>query len=194
VPSATALLLFGGLIAAAIFQTGRFTAADARYVWFILMGLAQPARGDSFPLLASGRAPCGTVHPLRRRPSASRSTIWLRRAVPPGWSASGPVGRGRLTLAGSIAGWIEYGLLRRALTRRIGPLVSEAGHEALLLLTALLAAGAGWGVLLLVGVGTGPVLVAGLVLGTFGTAYLALAWTFRVPEARALLDRLAAGS
>ncbi|HEX9165099.1 MAG TPA: murein biosynthesis integral membrane protein MurJ [Gemmatimonadales bacterium] len=200
VPSATALLLFGGLIAAAIFQTGRFTSADAHYVWFILMGSAPGLLAATRSrLLASGcYALHDTVHPLRAaavRVAVGTILGYVGAVHLPGWlgveARWGAVG---LTLAGSIAGWIEYGMLRRALTRRIGPLVSEAGHEALLLLTAVLAAGAGWGVLLLVGVGTGPVLVAGLVLGTFGTAYLALAWVFRVPEARALLDRLAAGS
>ena len=40
VPSAMAFLALGGVITAVLFQTGRFTAADSRYVWAILAGSA----------------------------------------------------------------------------------------------------------------------------------------------------------
>lgn len=196
VPAAVALLLFGGLIAAAIFQTGRFTSADTQYVWFILMGSAPGLLAATRSrLLASGcYALHDTVRPLRA--AAIRVTFgtvlgYLAAVHLPAWlgveARWGAVG---LTLAGSVAGWLEYGLLRRALSARIGPVTTGGGPEALLLLIALLSAAAGWGVRLLIDGATGPVLLAVLVLGTFGTAYLGMTWLLRVPEARVLASRL----
>ena len=40
IPSAVAFLAFGDVIAGALFQSGKFTAADSRYVWAILAGSA----------------------------------------------------------------------------------------------------------------------------------------------------------
>lgn len=197
VPSAVALLCFGGLIAAAIFQTGRFTAEDVRYVWFILLGSAPGLLATTRArLVASGwYALHDTIRPLRAAAvrvavgtvlgyaAAVHGPRWL--GLDPRWGAVG------LTLAGSVAGWLEYGLLRRAMVARIGSLGGTSGRTGLLLLVALAAAGAGWGTWQLVGKATGPVLLALLVLGTYSFAYLALAWAARVPEARSLLGRLA---
>ena len=40
VPSAAALLFLGDLVSGALLQTGRFSAADSRYLWYLLMGAA----------------------------------------------------------------------------------------------------------------------------------------------------------
>ena len=40
VPSAAALLFIGDVVAGGLLQTGRFTAADTRYLWYLLMGSA----------------------------------------------------------------------------------------------------------------------------------------------------------
>ena len=40
IPSAAAFLAFGDVIAALLFQRGKFTAADSRYAWGILAGSA----------------------------------------------------------------------------------------------------------------------------------------------------------
>src|SRR5204862_2875581 len=60
VPSAMAFLALGDVIAAALFQTGRFTHQDAIYVWAILAGSA-------VGLLAStlGRLYSSTYYALR---------------------------------------------------------------------------------------------------------------------------------
>lgn len=197
IPSAVALLLFGGLISAALFQTGRFTAADANYVWFILMGSAPGLLAATRSrLIASGcYALHDTVRPLRAaavRVAAGTAIGYVAAVHLPGWlgleARWGAVG---LTLAGSAAGWLENGLLRRALTARIGPLERSVRAEGVLLLSAILGAAVGWGVHRLVGPATGPILAAALVLGSFGAAYLGATWAFRVPEARSLVQRLA---
>ena len=38
VPSAAAFLALGDVVAGALFQSGRFTPADTRYAWYVLMG------------------------------------------------------------------------------------------------------------------------------------------------------------
>ncbi len=60
VPSAMAFLALGDVVAAALLQTGRFTYADAQYVWAILAG-------SSVGLLAStlGRLYSSTYYALR---------------------------------------------------------------------------------------------------------------------------------
>ena len=40
VPSAAAFLFIGDVVASTLLQTGRFTPADSRYVWYLLMGSA----------------------------------------------------------------------------------------------------------------------------------------------------------
>src|SRR4029077_15477462 len=47
VPSAVSFLALGDVLAATLLQTGRFTAADSRYVWGILAGAGGRAGGST---------------------------------------------------------------------------------------------------------------------------------------------------
>ena len=97
-------------------------------------------------------------------------------------------GAAGLTASAGVAGWVEFALLRSRLNRRIGSTGLPAGLLARLWLSALLAAGAGWGALVLLrGVAPRP---AGLaVLGTFGVVYVLVAYAAGVPQAKAFLGR-----
>lgn len=125
IPTVVAFLLLGGWIAAALFQTGRFTAGDARYVWAILagasLGLIPSTAGR---LWSSGFFALGdTTTPLRyavRRVLVGVGLGAMLAIFGPGWvgldARWGVVG---LALAGAVAGWVEYGGLRRAMARRL---------------------------------------------------------------------------
>ena len=126
VPSAAAFLAFGDLIAGALLQTGRFTHADALYVWGILAG-------SSVGLLAStmGRLYSSAYYALRdtRTPlrfavlrvalttvlgyiCAKPLPVWI--GIDPRWGVAG------LTASAGVAGWVEFTLLRRGIPRAIG--------------------------------------------------------------------------
>lgn len=66
VPSAVAFLTLGDVVAAALFQTGRFTYADAVYVWAILAG------SISYRSCASSKT---TVMRFRARPNTTRPAV-----------------------------------------------------------------------------------------------------------------------
>ena len=126
VPSAVGFLTLGDVVAAALFQTGRFTYADAVYVWGILAG-------SSIGLLATtlARLYSSTYYALRDTRTPLRFALvhvaiatvlgYLAAIVLPPMMGIEPVwGTVGLTTAASIAGWVELLLLRRSLNRRIG--------------------------------------------------------------------------
>src|SRR4030095_874506 len=126
VPSSMAFLAFGDVIAAVLYQTGRFTRADSRYVWAILAG-------SSVGLLAStlGRLYSSTYYALRDTRTPLRYAV-VRVALTSvlGYLCSIPLphllnidsrwGAAGLTASAGIAGGVEFVLLRSGLNRRIG--------------------------------------------------------------------------
>jgi putative peptidoglycan lipid II flippase len=196
VPSAIAFLFLGHIIAAAVFQTGRFTAADAHYVWAILAGASIGLLASTLGrLFASGwYALQDTRRPLRYAVLRVALTIvfgYLASVhgprllgLDPRWGAVG------LTLSSGGAGWLEFLLLRRSLAQRVGAVATPAGLYPRLWIAALAGAGAAWGVLLLLDGRVGPVLRAVPVLGAFGLVYLGLTLRWRLPPAVALVDRV----
>jgi putative peptidoglycan lipid II flippase len=194
VPSAAAFLAFGGVIAAALFQTGRFTAVDSRYVWAILagsaVGLLAATMGrlynSAYYALGDTRTPLryAIVRVLLTTGLGYLSAIPLPPALglDPRWGAAG------LTASAGIAGWTEFLLLRRGLNRRIGPTGLPLSYQARLWIAALggiaLAAGAA-----VVTASLGPIPRAVLILAPFGSAYLGLTLALRTPEAHAVVGR-----
>ena len=113
VPSAMAFLAFGDVIAGALLQTGRFSHADATYVWGILAGSA-------VGLLAStmGRLYSSTYYALRDTRTPLRfavirvamtailgyiAALWL----PPLLRIPMRSGAAGLTASAGIAGWVS---------------------------------------------------------------------------------------
>ena len=194
VPSSVAFLALGDVVAGAVLQTGRFTQADARYVWAILAG-------SSIGLVAStlGRLYSSTFFALRdpRTPlrfaivRVSLTTVLgylfalpLPRllGIDPGWGAAG------LTASAGLAGWVEMLLLRSRLHRRVGATSMRASYLLSLWAAALASAGLGWAVKLSLPP-LHPVLVGGAVLIPYGLAYFAVTATAGIPEAQATLRR-----
>jgi putative peptidoglycan lipid II flippase len=180
IPSAVAFAALGDVIAGVLLQTGRFTAADSRYVWGILAG-------SSIGLLASTMARLYSVAhyaigdtkaPLRLasiRLVAVAALGYLCAIVlprllriPAHWGAAG------LTASAGVAGWMEFMMLRASLNRRVGATGLRRAHAARLWMAALLAAAAAFVVRRLLPP-THPILAGVLVLTVFGLVYFGTA-------------------
>lgn len=195
VPSVVAFLALGGVIAGALYQTGRFGRGDAVWVWEILAG-------STIGLLAStlGRLDSSTYYALRDSRTPFRIALvrialttglgYVSALYLPGWLGLGPRwGVVGLSASAGLAGWVEFVLLRRGLARRIGRTGLTARYVARLWGAALPAAAVAW----LVGVAMGgapPLWVGVVVLPVYGAGYLALAHALRIPGALELTSRL----
>jgi putative peptidoglycan lipid II flippase len=197
VPSAMAFLALGDVIAAALFQSGKFTHAHSVYVWGILAGSA-------VGLLAStlGRLYSSTYYALRDTRTPLRYAVirivlttglgyvcalllphWL--GIAPRWGVAG------LTASAGIAGWVEFTLLRRTLNRRIGTTGLPASFVARLWTSAILAATAGCGIRFLVSAGRHPIIAAIPILGAYGVIYFGATYLMGIEESTGTLRRLA---
>ncbi|HEX6091364.1 MAG TPA: murein biosynthesis integral membrane protein MurJ [Gemmatimonadales bacterium] len=193
VPSAVAFAAIGHLLAAIVFQSGRFTAADSVTVWSILaasaVGLLAATLGrlysSSFYALRDTRTP---VRIAMARVACGILLGWLLGlAVPralgvdPRWATAG------LALGASLAAWVEFTLLRRGMNRRVGTTGLESGLLLRLAGAALVGAAGAWGVHLALP-GTGR--LAGIAAATaFGALYLTTTYALGIPEARGLVRR-----
>lgn len=196
IPSMVALAALGHVIAGAVFQTGRFTRADSIYVWAILAGSAVGLLAGTLGRLYSSAwyALHDARTPLRFALIRVALTVGLGFVAAlyvPGWvgieARWGAVG---LTASAGIAGWVEFLFLRSSLDARIGKTRLETAHLLKLWGPALLGAGAGWGVLLLLDDRFGPVVTAVAVLFPFGIVYLAGTLALRVPLAQSIISRV----
>jgi putative peptidoglycan lipid II flippase len=194
VPSAVAFFALGNVIAAAIYQTGMFSHADANYVWAILAGSA-------VGLVAAtvGRLYSSAYYALRDTRTPLRfavlrvvlttvlgyfSALPLPRmlGIDPRWGVVG------LTASAGLAAWLEFLLLRRGMNQRIGRSEFPASYFARLWIAALVAAALGWGIKLLLP-RLRPEIAAVLILLPYGITYLALTMLMGIDQARALARR-----
>ena len=195
VPSVVAFLALGDVISAVLFESGKFTRSDSIWVWQILAG-------STVGLLAStwSRLYSSTFYALRDTRTPLRYAV-IRVALTtvlglvaalkvPGWLGLDPrTGVAGLTASAGIAGWVEFYLLRRELTRRIGSTGVQSSITLRLWLAAILSAAIGWGVKL--GISTSHTILAGLlIIGVYGASYLLSATVMRIPEASAIMARL----
>jgi putative peptidoglycan lipid II flippase len=194
VPSAMAFLALGDVIAAALFQTGKFTAADAVWVWGILAGA-------SVGLLAStlGRLYASAFYAMHDTRTPLRfATARVVAGTTLGYFASIHLpalvgidarwGVAFLTAASGLAGWIEFTLLRRTLRARIGRTGLERSRLATLWASAAAGAAAALAVRHVAGP-LHPVPLAVVVLAPYGVVYLGATWAAKIPEARTLAAR-----
>jgi putative peptidoglycan lipid II flippase len=196
VPSAIAFLAFGDVIAAALLQTGRFRREDAVYVWGILAGSAVGLLASTLARLYSSTyyALHDTRTPLTFavvRISVGIVLGYFLAVHAPGafglpqiWGAAG------LTVSASLAGWTELLLLRRSLNARIGRTGLPAPYVVTLWLLGIAGAAVGSG-LRIVLPAMHPAIAAAAILGPYGIVYMAGAFLRGIPEAGALLNRVA---
>jgi putative peptidoglycan lipid II flippase len=194
VPSAMAFLALGDVIAAALFQTGRFQHADAQIVWGILAGSA-------VGLLAStlGRLYSSTYYALRdtRTPlnyaviRVVLTTIlgYICAIRLPGWlGVDGIWGTAGLTVSFGVAGWIETLMLRRTLNARIGRTGLAASLVAKLWASALAGAAVAWAIKLVLPP-LHPIVAAMLILAPYGLVYFGVSFGLKVSEVSSLVGR-----
>jgi putative peptidoglycan lipid II flippase len=195
VPSAVAFLVLGDVIAAALYQHGRFTERDTLFTWGVLagasIGLLASALGrlysSGFYALHDTRTPLriALVRVVLATVLGYVFALHLPRAldIAPQWGAAA------LTLSSSLVAWVEYLLLRGTLNDRIGVSGVPTRFVLTLLGIALASAAAAFGVKLAT-LGLHRILTAVLVLGTFGLLYLGLTRAVQVPESVSLIDRV----
>ena len=195
VPSAMAFLTLGDVMAGALYQTGRFSRADAVYVWGILAGSTVGLLGatlgrlysSTFYALQDTRTPLkyAIVHVLLSTALGFVTAIYLPPAldIDPKWGAA------CLTASAGIAAFVEFSLLRRSLNRRIGRTGLEFRYVAILWLSAAAGAVLGWGAKLLLP-GLHPIPLAVVVLGTYGVSYFALTSIVGLPESRTVVRKV----
>jgi putative peptidoglycan lipid II flippase len=195
VPCVIAFLALGDIVTGALFQTGAFTRDNTVWVWEILVG-------STVGLLAStlGRLDQSTYYALRDTRTPLKFAV-VRIALTtilgvifafqvPGWLGVDPrLGAAGLTASAGIAGWVEFILLRRGLTRRIGRTGLSARYVGKLWVAGLGAAAlASLGRLL---VGTShPLLLALLSLSTFALCYAVFTIGLKIPEATQIAEKL----
>lgn len=196
VPSAIGFFALGDVIAGAIFQSGRFTASDTDYVWGILagsaVGLVAATVGrlysSAFYALRDTRTPLNYAifRVLLTTALGYLFALPLPRllGINPRWGAAG------LTVSYGIAAWLEFLLLRRGMSRRIGAIESPAGYFGRLWFAAFVAAIVAWTVRVMLHPHR-PLITALVVLLPYGLAYLLLTIALGIEEARALQRRVA---
>ena len=195
VPSAMALVALGDVIAAALFQTGRFSHADAIWVWGILAG-------SSVGLLATtlGRLYASTYYALHDTRTPLRyATLRVLLTTSLGYLFSIPLppllgidpkwGVAGLTVSAGLAGWVEFALLRRTLHARIGTVAMSRSYLASLWGAGIVAAALGW-TAKSVGASLAPIPLAMIVLAPYGVAYFGVTFALGVEESRAIVGRL----
>jgi putative peptidoglycan lipid II flippase len=194
VPSSMAFIALGDVIAAVLYQTGRFSHEDAIYVWGILAG-------STVGLLAStlGRLYSSTyyaLHDTRTPLKFAIVRVFLTTVLgylcaiplPPLLGLDQKWGVAGLTASAGIAGWVEFILLRRSLNRRIGRTGLPLAYVAKLWASAGLGAGLGWAVKLLVGA-RHPFIIALFVLGAYGLTYFGITSALGIEQARLVIGR-----
>ena len=180
IPSVIAFIALGDLVAGAIYQGGRFTPLDTRYVWTILAG-------SGIGLLAStqGRLYSSAFYALKdTRTPLKFAIIRVTLTTVLGYLCALPLphllgidhkwGAAGLTASAGVSGWIEFLLLRRALSKRIGTAHVGVAWMARLWGSAIAAAAIAWAINLHWPVHD-PRLAAAATLIPFGAIYLLLA-------------------
>lgn len=192
VPSSMAFFTLGGVISAALFQSGEFGPRASAYIWRIVAGSA-------VGLLAStlGRLYSSTYYALRDTGTPLRfamvrvaltTTLGYLFAFPvprwfgvdPHWGATG------LTASAGIAGWVEFALLRRSLNRRIGPTGLPASLAVKLWSSAAIAAAGAWAVNIALPFRQ-PQLRAIPIIAIYGVVYFSISHLLDVEESRAAI-------
>lgn len=195
VPSAVAFLFIGGVLAAAIYQGGKFTADDSQYVWVVLAGSATGLLASTLARLYASAfySLRDTRTPLRAaliRVGLASGLGAIAALLVPGWLGIdekwGVVG---LTFTAGLSGHVEFMLLRRGLCRRIGRFSLPQVELAKLWGAALLAGVVATGGRLLAG-GLPPLPMAAVVVPLFCVTYLVATHSMDIPEAAVLTSRL----
>jgi putative peptidoglycan lipid II flippase len=210
VPSFVAFVALGDVLVAGIYRSGKFNQADVTLVWVTLAaysaGLLASTHAriyqSAFFALRDTRT-TARIATLRVVTSALAGAAlmlqfesiqlfgWsIRAGAFSSWRVAGlPLGPVGLAAGAALGAWLEWYLLRRALSRHIGGVGVGAAPLARMFGAALIAAAAGYGVGV-VAHQLHPLPLAFAVTAVFGAVYFAAARLFGLEEARALVGTL----
>lgn len=180
IPSAILYVFMGDVVIAALYQTGAFGTPETLVTWAVLAAYAL-----GLPASAASRVLSSAFYALRDARTPARvayarvgvSTLAGVALMLPldrlGFSGL-RLGAAGLALGASLGAWLELGLLRRSLGRRLGP--HGPGLAPMLRFTAGAVAAAGVAVFLQgVAPDVHPILTAVITLVPGGLVYLAVA-------------------
>jgi len=211
VPTFVAFVALGDVLVAGLYRAGEFNDADVRVVWLILVGY-------SAGLLASTttRVYQSAFFALRDTKTPARAAIVrvvvalvvgsalmvqfepvtvFGIAIPAGslstFNALGlPLGPLGLAVGASLGAWIEWTLLKRALTAHVGTRVGAGASALTRTFAAALAAAAGSYAAERVLTAWHLLLEAAAVAALFGAIYFGLALALRIPEAHGVSNTI----
>ncbi|HSG10061.1 MAG TPA: murein biosynthesis integral membrane protein MurJ [Longimicrobiales bacterium] len=180
IPSAVGYLFLGDVVVGALYQTGAFGSAQTLVTWGVLaayaLGLTASARSrvlsSAYYAVRDTRTPA-LVATLRVVVSAGVGLSLMFPLDTLGFQRI-HMGAAGLALGASVGAWLEYGLLRRALTARIGPHGPPTSDLLRMTLAAAVAAAAGVGLQVAFPVAS-PVAQALETLVPFGVVYVSVA-------------------
>jgi len=194
-PSMVAFLSIGDAIVALLFQTGRFHADDTRLVWAILAGssIGLVAATQARLFSSAFYALSDTKTPLRF------AAVRVALGALFGWLIAQPlrahfgwpplVAAAGLTASAGVVAWIEYLLLSRALSARIGRVPSAWAVEARIGSASVVAGAAAFGVHRALPLGQ-PIVNGLSTVSVFGAVYFLVALALRLEQARHILARV----
>jgi putative peptidoglycan lipid II flippase len=195
VPCAVAFLAFGDIIAAGIYQSGKFDRDHVVWTWSVLAGAALGLTANASIRLyrAAWYALHDTVRPFRIALVRIALTLVMgyiaALLLPAALGIDERWGVAGLTLASGFAARVERFLLRRSLDARIGPSSVPMTYKATLWFVAIAAAVPSGGLRLLLGT-THPVLLALLTIPIYAAAYAALSSAIGIAEYHVVAGQL----
>jgi putative peptidoglycan lipid II flippase len=198
IPSAAAFLGLGDILAAMLYQSGRFQHDDAVWVWAILAGSAVGLLASSL-----GRLYSSTFYALQNARTPLRFAlirvtltiglgllfalplpVWL--GIDQRWGTAG------LTASAGIAGWVEFVLLRNSLAKLIGPTPLKAGFTGRLWAVAFLGVACVFSIKSVFAdmVAEHPIVAGGVLLPLYGAIYFSGTSYLGVAESRATVEKV----
>ena len=191
VPSAVAFLLLGDLIAAALLESGKFTAADSRFTWYLLIG-----SGVALQAQTSGRLYSSAFYALKdtRSPlkfAALRVGLGIAlgyyavQVLPGQLGLPAHLGAMFITITTGVTAWLEMSLLRHRLRKELGGIPSTGRQLAKVWPAAIAAGLIALGVKLWLGTRFG---VVAMTSTEWGGSFLAPPELARMPMSLGLLS------
>ena len=210
VPSFVAFVAIGDVLVAGLYRAGEFGAADVEVVWLILsayaVGLlpstttrvyqsaffalrdtATPARVATIRVAVALVA--GAMLMVQFEPVTLFGVTIPAGAFASFDAAGVPLGPLGLALGASLGAYVEWGLLRRALRRKLGHAAVGPGSWLKMFAAAIVAAAGAWSASLGLSA-LHPLLEAAVVAAIFAAIYLAAALALKIEQASAMLKRL----
>lgn len=203
VPSLIGFLVLGDVIVAALYQTGDFGRDDTLFVYMILAGyaiglLASTATrlfSSAFFALHDTRTPAKVaVLRVTVGAAAGATLMLLLRQVE---VAGHPLGALGLSIAAGGGAWLEWALLRRSLSRRLGAVGAGPAVLAKLIAAAVVAALLARAIALVLPPAFLPeasevrhIVIGLFVLIPFGVSYFLIARALGVREAAIAVERV----